>query len=164
MARTKSVSIKDVAAACDVSATTVSLILNDRSDEYRIAPSTRDRVLRSASELGYRATSSARRRNPAMRSALWCVFVPSDFGTGPIVDLFAGVEEYSAGHNVEVETVLFPYHTGQLAAKLAWISKEFCHGAIMVGLDDADAEFVEESRTSTSRSSCSTGRPSSRHR
>lgn len=51
------VSIKDVAAACKVSVATVSKALNGHSD---ISAATRDRVCRTATEMGYMPNSAAR--------------------------------------------------------------------------------------------------------
>ncbi|MDN4480560.1 LacI family DNA-binding transcriptional regulator [Demequina muriae] len=146
MARSKAVSIKDVAAECDVSATTVSLILNDRADEFRIAPATRERVLEAAESLGYKPPRGSRKRSPVARSALWCIFAPVDFASGPTSELFAGVREYALENDVAVETILFPYERGQLADKASWISRQFCHGAIVAGQTDADDEYVENAQ------------------
>lgn len=54
---------KDVALAAGVSTATVSLVLNNRDEELRIAPQTREKVLRAARELGYNP-------NPLMQSIL----------------------------------------------------------------------------------------------
>ena len=54
---------KDVATRAGVSAATVSLVLNNRDQELRISPNTRDKVLAAAKELGYNP-------NPLMQSIL----------------------------------------------------------------------------------------------
>lgn len=58
--RTRRVTLSDVAARAGVSKTTVSYILNDRSEEMRIAPDTEQRVRRVISELSYRPDRNAR--------------------------------------------------------------------------------------------------------
>lgn len=144
MERPKKVSIKDVAQQSGVSPTTVSVILNDRWEEFRIAPATRDHVLATARRLGYRSTRSAKPRKLTTPARLWCVFAPVDFHTGPTSGFFQGVREYAKGNHLEVETVLFPYERGRLVDKAPWISSAFTSGAIMVGLDDEDVAFLEE--------------------
>ncbi len=53
---------RDIARLAGVSQATVSLVLNNRSDaDVRIAPETRDRVLRAIAETGYAADPVARR-------------------------------------------------------------------------------------------------------
>jgi LacI family transcriptional regulator len=59
MAKTPSISIKDVAAAASVSVTTVSHVLNDVPGK-RITAVTRDRVRAAAENLGYRPNAVAR--------------------------------------------------------------------------------------------------------
>lgn len=49
---------KDIAARCGVSRETVNQILRGRGDRYR--PTTRDKVMAAATELGYRPNSAAR--------------------------------------------------------------------------------------------------------
>jgi DNA-binding LacI/PurR family transcriptional regulator len=53
-------SLREVAEAAGVSPTTVSLVLNGRADEMRIGQATRERVVKSAEQLGYRSNYHAR--------------------------------------------------------------------------------------------------------
>jgi LacI family transcriptional regulator len=141
--RPKKVSIKDVAQQSGVSPTTVSVILNGRWEEFRIAPATRDQVTETARRLGYRPTRSAKLRSGTTPARLWCVFAPVDFHTGPTSGFFQGVREYTKSNHIDIETVLFPYERGRLVDKAAWISSAFTSGAIMVGLNDEDVAFLE---------------------
>lgn len=63
----------DVARRAGTSGTTVSLVMSDRWEEYRIAPETRERVLSAATELGYtpnRAAQELRNRRTGRLSLL----------------------------------------------------------------------------------------------
>lgn len=144
MARNKTVSLKDVAAASGVSTTTASVVLNGRADEFRIAPDTQAKVREAASALGYRATTTSHKRRPADASDLWCVFVPTDFNVGPTEKLIAGIAKYSSDRGLSTEAVLFPFVRGRLHEKARWISSDFARGAIMVGLDDDDFAFLDD--------------------
>lgn len=53
------VSIKDIAEHAQVSHAAVSVVLNDRQGSIRVSNATRDRILRIASELGYRKNALA---------------------------------------------------------------------------------------------------------
>jgi LacI family transcriptional regulator len=55
----KNVTLKDIAAECDLSKTAVSYILNNDPD-YRVSDHTRDKVKKTAEKLGYRPSYSAR--------------------------------------------------------------------------------------------------------
>lgn len=57
--------MSDIAAKAGVSASTVSLVLNDRHEAVRISEATRQRVLHAANEMGYRVNHQAR----SMRTA-----------------------------------------------------------------------------------------------
>ncbi|MCA9450814.1 MAG: LacI family DNA-binding transcriptional regulator, partial [Candidatus Omnitrophica bacterium] len=48
------VTLKDVAERTGVSINTVSAVLNDRTTQVRVSEKTRQRIIESAAELGYR--------------------------------------------------------------------------------------------------------------
>jgi LacI family transcriptional regulator len=79
MSQTK-VSIKDVAAHAGVSVTTVSHVLNDAPGK-RITDSTRDRVRRSATELGYAPSSVA--RNLRLQRSQMLALISDEIATTP---------------------------------------------------------------------------------
>jgi LacI family transcriptional regulator len=74
------VSIKDVAAHAGVSVTTVSHVLNDVPGT-RIAEATRDRVRRSAGELGYAPNSMA--RNLRLQRSQMVALISDEIATTP---------------------------------------------------------------------------------
>lgn len=59
--KSKKITMRDVGLAADVSAATVSYVLNGRSDELSIEPATRKRVLAVANKLGYRVPQTVGR-------------------------------------------------------------------------------------------------------
>jgi LacI family transcriptional regulator len=76
----RKVSIKDVAAHAGVSVTTVSHVLNDVPGK-RITESTRDRVRRSAGELGYAPSSVA--RNLRLQRSQMLAMISDEIATTP---------------------------------------------------------------------------------
>lgn len=59
MTRSRKATLRDVAERAGVSRATASYVVNDRSDDMRISPQTRDRVRLAVSELNYRSNLTA---------------------------------------------------------------------------------------------------------
>lgn len=89
MTRSRRITVHDVAARAGVSQPTVSLVLS-RNPKARIAPETRERVLRAAEELGYRTNLLARGLTQQRSWALGLV-VP-DLRNPFFADVVAGAE------------------------------------------------------------------------
>src|SRR5215208_42760 len=87
------VTTKDVAARAGVSQPTVSLVLS-RSAHARVAPETRERVLKAAAELGYRPNVLARGLVQRRSYALG-VIVP-DIRNPFFADVISGAERVAA--------------------------------------------------------------------
>lgn len=83
------VSMKDIAAACGVSVATVSKALNDQSD---IGGETKEKVRRTAKELGYHPNSSARALK-THRTYNLGVLYKEESGSGLTHDYFSGILE-----------------------------------------------------------------------
>lgn len=89
-ARTRAVTMKDVADHAGVSRTAVSLVLNDRH-EITLAQETRLRVLAAAAELGYRPNAGARAL--AQQRSDWFGLV-TEIVTAPFaVDVIKGAQD-----------------------------------------------------------------------
>lgn len=69
----KKVTLSDVARLAKVSTTTASYIINGRGSEMRISPDTTERVLATASALGYRPNMSARSLRTARTATIGLV-------------------------------------------------------------------------------------------
>ncbi|MGC4806888.1 LacI family DNA-binding transcriptional regulator [Micromonospora sp. DT233] len=90
---------RDIARLAGVSQATVSLVLNNRSDaDVRIAPETRDRVLRAIRETGYAADPVARRLAARFNRIIGVFTYEPAFPSGSR-DFFhpflLGIEEYA---------------------------------------------------------------------
>ena len=95
----KRVTQRDIARLAGVSQATVSLVLNNRADaEVRIAPETRDRVLRAIRETGYVADPVARRLVSRFNRIIGVFTYEPAFPSGSR-DFFhpflVGIEEYA---------------------------------------------------------------------
>ncbi len=87
----------DVARAAGVSPSTVSFVVNDRRD-MRISPTTRQRVLDSIAELGYRTNHHA--RGLRIQSTRTLGFVTDEIGVeAPAGQTIAGVHDVARRHD-----------------------------------------------------------------
>ncbi len=94
----KRVGIKDVAAAAGVSTTTVSHILNEVEGK-RINPETRERVLKTASRLGYAPNGIA--RGLRLQRSNTIGFVSDHIATTPFAGrIILGAQEAAAKHGL----------------------------------------------------------------
>jgi len=143
MEKTPRVNIKDIAAAAGVSPSTASVVLNNKGNEFRISPETREKVLDTARQMGYRQTQRTRQKYSARSKSLWCMFSPTSFDRGPTAQFFAGVNNYLRSNHLPIETVIFPFERGRLCDKADWISRSFTSGAIMTALNDDDMDFIQ---------------------
>src|SRR6185436_4412626 len=95
--------IADVARACGVSKTTVSVILNDSlaSSSARVSPETQERVRRAATELGYRPSWRGRALSNRKTHMIGILYAPPM----PIVvrgnyeGIMAGINETLSKHS-----------------------------------------------------------------
>lgn len=144
--RNQTVSVKQIAEAVGVSPSTVSMVLNNRGGEFRIADVTSEKIIQTASELGYQHETRTKRKKRGFSKTLVCAFCPVDFNNGPISQLYAGIHRYFGELNQKYETIVFPYELGKLKDKISFISKDFMSGAVMMALNDEDISFIEHTK------------------
>ncbi|WP_149202470.1 LacI family DNA-binding transcriptional regulator [Actinotalea subterranea] len=122
--------LADVAAAANVSRATVSKALNGRED---VAPETRERVLATVAELGYRPTTA--RAPSASRRALAVVF---DIPASPyILGVLEGVLASATDAHVDLLTRLAPERASrtQRAVAREWVTDQRAVGVVgIIGL------------------------------
>ena len=96
-APSKPVSLRDLAAYLGLSRTTVSLVLNNSPVAQALTPETRERVLKAAAELHYKANYFARMLNNK-RSQMVGVLSP-DFGEGYDSQILTAIERVLINRN-----------------------------------------------------------------
>jgi LacI family transcriptional regulator len=99
------ITISDVAARAGVSRATVSYVLNERNTSVRISEDTRQRVLSSASELGYRRNELARAvttgKNPML--GFWVM----QSNREPVVRVLAGAMKEADANDYFIKMIGF---------------------------------------------------------
>ncbi len=139
------VNAKKIAELTGVSLSTVSIVLNNRGDEFRISAKTSEKVLETANRLGYHPVKREKHKTKKSNKSLICIFLPNDLDASPIGQFLENVIKYLHDQKLQYEIILFPYESGKLKEKAAWISKEFILGAVLMALTEDDIKFIENS-------------------
>ena len=140
-------SIYDVAKLAGVSPSTVSLVLSGRGEQARISVATRQRVNVAAQQLHYRPNISARRlrsassRSPDYVIALFCVM---DIRAMTMGRMLMGLQQAMLEQSREIELMVQPYMSGELAKLHCWDVASAFDGAIIANASVQDLEQMEQ--------------------
>lgn len=150
MSSRRNVSIKTIAEAANVSSSTVSLVLNNRGKELRIAPETQKRICKIASDFGYFNTRSSVSKNTAIFEPhilnQIVVFVTNDFQNIPFTRFNAGLEQYVKSTADSVDWVYHTYESNHLCDYQRLLSSSHFKGAIISTPSQNDARFLMENK------------------
>lgn len=146
MGRMTMSTIKEIAERTKLSIGTVSIVLNGRGDEMRIAKKTQQRILEAAQGVGYLPNVSARRlrqsngRNIPSIATFW----PSDLSSDLLGRFFMGAQSPMLEQEFEFEMTIQPYTRNHIHR-----IKEICdqgnyHGAILTGISAEEQRYLEE--------------------
>lgn len=138
-------SIRMIAESTHLSPGTVSIVLNGRGDEMRIAAKTQERIWEEAKKLGYQPNIHARRlrqkatdNDTAIIGVLW----PSRYSSDLLVRFFEGIQEAILEDSADVEVVYRPYHYGEVDTIGEVFRNNLFNGVIVVGASDSDVDFI----------------------
>ncbi len=139
------VTIKEIAREANVSPTTVSLILNNKSKERKISAQTEQRVLQIAKRMGYLPNLQAvsLKKATGQFSYRIIIFWVADSRAQTMLRFFRSIEATIEEEKLPFEVLLQPYRAGslQLALKNELILS--CHGIIVCNAAENDLEFLE---------------------
>lgn len=138
------VTIKDVANLAQVSATTVSLIVNGKSEERRISPVTRERVLKAMNTLDYQPNLSARRlRSNDVRKPIIAFYWPLDYRTSILASFLASFQQIIHELSFDCELVVQTYENNSFEKYADPIIKNSYHGIIIGAASLEDIKYLE---------------------
>jgi len=138
--------IYEIAKEVSLSPTTVSLVLNGKGDQYRIAKKTQERIYKTAREMGYVANVSARR------------LVSNRISVYPEVALLWSPTQHpnvlnnfiSILHKLEEEqqiqpfnVTIYPFRNGALDELEFLLTSNLVHGIIIPPARDEDIEYLK---------------------
>lgn len=139
MKEKKKVSMKQIAERLSVSLGTVSLVLNGRGNEMRISAETQKLILDTAQDMGYpfRKQLTGKRTIAVFLSVYEKVMTPAN-------RIIAGAMSELSVNDLPYDIVLCPFTYDHLKEKYAYLSAEFCSGAVIFALSDLDMEELEK--------------------
>ncbi|MDX1932288.1 MAG: LacI family DNA-binding transcriptional regulator [Capsulimonadales bacterium] len=142
-----SVTLRDVAKRCGLSPSTVSGVLNNRSNTWA-SPETRQRIREAAEALGYRPNQAAR----ALRTGKTYVvaFLFHENYLGPL-STFDGTAEIMAGrlgmHGYELKLHVYPDQKELMVGLSDLVRRQSCDAILLFGQESDTAEqgaFLEQ--------------------
>lgn len=140
----ESASVIDVAARAGVSLGTVSNVLN-RPD--RVAPATRDRVLKAIAELGFVRNEAARQLRAGRSRTIGLVVL--DVGNPFFTDLAAGVEATATQHGLSVLLCNSSDDSDREAHYLSLLQEQRAFGVLITPVGSRTAAIEEIRRRGT---------------
>lgn len=136
--------IKDVAREAGVSVTTVSIVINGKTEERRISPVTRDKVLAAMNALGYQPNLSARRlRSNDVKKPVIAFFWPVDYRINILASFLNYIQKELHTQNLDCELVIQTYENDNLARNASAIVKNSYNGIILGASSRYDVEYLE---------------------
>ena len=139
------VTIKEIAREANVSPTTVSLILNNKSKERKISALTEQRVLQIAERMGYLPNLQAvsLKKGGSQFSYRILVFWVADSRAHTMLRFFRGIEATIEEDSLPFEILLQPYKAGELQAAMKQELLLSCHGVLVCNAAEADLEYLD---------------------
>ncbi len=139
------VTIKEIAREANVSPTTVSLILNNKSKERKISADTEQRVLQIARRMGYLPNLQAvsLKKNTSRFSYRILILWVADSRAQTMMRFFQGLESTIEEEKLPFEVLLQSYKGGSLQHAMKNELVLSCHGIIVCNAAESDLEFLD---------------------
>ena len=136
--------IKDVASQAGVSATTVSIILNGKSETRKISKATQEKVWQAVRELNYHPNISARKlRSDESHKPTIAIYWSKDFETFLMSRFLRGLQD-GVISQYQFDLVICPYEKDTLHAERGLKNTSMFHAAIIMSASEKDMVYLEE--------------------
>lgn len=146
--RRRPVRIIDIARRLDISAATVSAVLNHKADAGRISKQTQAAVWTTAREMGYQPNIAARRLRSAggrnANSVYVAVVAPLDTPLTVVGSVFRGVQLFANSSDVPLQLTIETFRPGELSALPGLLDGSRFNGAIITNTAPEDDDFLAE--------------------
>jgi LacI family transcriptional regulator len=136
----KPTSLRDLADYLCLSRSTVSLVLNDSPVAKGLRPETRERVLKAAAELGYKANYFARMLNNK-RSQLIGILSP-DLGEGYNASILTAIERLLIDHNYLYFVSSHHWDSALIRQRLQVFAERGAEGLILINTPTETAPML----------------------
>ena len=141
------VTIKDVAAAANLSPSTVSIVLKGNGDVRKISKKTQQKVLETARALGYTPNTQAKiLRGGSRSSAVITLFWATDIRTNILSRFLNGLQSALLEHKYACELQIKPYKVNRLHEALTSRTLLGSNGMIICNASEIDMEYLEKAQ------------------
>ena len=136
--------VKDIAKLSGVSPSTVSIILNGKSEQRKISQNTCQKVWEAVRVLGYQPNIAARTlRDRGERTVQTiALYWANGYRTSLLSRFLKGLENTENGDHASYEIVVFTYSNDELCKQEALLSGKRFHAAIIANASEKDMEFI----------------------
>lgn len=136
--------IKDVAALAGVSISTVSIVLNGKAEERKVAPKTYKKVLDAINTLKYEPNMTARRlRSSESGKPTIALYWPLDYRATYLASILMGIKNEMKKLNYDCDIVVCTYENDKLCDEFNLSIKNKFSAAIIGATSIKDMEFLE---------------------
>lgn len=136
--------IKDVAALAGVSISTVSIVLNGKAEERKVAPKTYKKVLDAISTLKYEPNMTARRlRSSENSKPTIALYWPLDSRSTYLASILMGIKNEMRKLNYDCDIVVCTYENDNLSDEFNLSIKNKFSATIIGATSAKDMEFLE---------------------
>lgn len=138
------VTIKDVARKAGVSGTTVSIILNGKSQERRISQATQQKVWAAMAELGYQPNLSARRLRINEKSVpTLALYWPIDSRSNIMASFLNIIQSVINSRKFDCEILIKTYENDHMEKQAGPLIKNNYTGVLVGATSQKDIEYLE---------------------
>jgi LacI family purine nucleotide synthesis repressor len=136
--------IKDVAKLAGVSISTVSIVLNDKAEERKVAKETAEKVLEAIKTLEYKPSMAARRlRSSDDNKPVIALYWPLDYRTAFLARVLMGLQGEIKRRNFDCEVIVCTYENDNLYKENGLTNKNKFNAAIIGATSEKDMEYLE---------------------
>lgn len=134
--------IREIAKEAGVSSSTVSIVLNGKSEERKIPQITQKKIMDAARKLNYHPNVAARRlRIQPSDNLIIAVFWASDFRAPMMVRFLQGLQQAILKSKKNWEVIIHPYQNNKLNESMQAL--EMCNAAVICNASIQDMRFLE---------------------
>lgn len=138
--------IREVAELAGVSKSTVSIVINGKSEERKIPKETQEKVLRAVKKLNYQINLSAKRmRVPDTRKTI-ALYWTTDFRDIMLARFLKGVQQQIKESDLAYDVIIYPYENNMLSKEDSLISVSSFHGALIANAGEEDLKFLSTTK------------------
>lgn len=136
--------IKDVAALAGVSVSTVSIIINGKQEERKVAADTTKKVQKAIDILGYKPNMSARQlKSMDKLRPVIALFWPLDFRTVYLATVLNGIQSEAVRTNFDCAIEVVTFEIDNLQAEFNESTKLRFSGAIIGATSQRDMDYLK---------------------